>query len=167
MAAGAAAPAGRDRGVSAISGCPSRDPRAGCGQGSPSRGPTSLCRRGRERGGAAPAPAPGRAGGGRLSRGHGGFARECVLVEPGWGPLRHERDGAGVRKAVSQAAPASWNPQRPSVSPEGAVDPGRGRGQALGCATPLLRGDVYQRQLPLVPPPRQASGQRRVFSVSW
>ena len=49
----------------------------------------------------------------------------CAL---GWREVSDERDGAGVLKAVSQAAYPPWNPQRLSVFRDGALDPGPGKG---------------------------------------
>lgn len=60
-----------------------------------------------------------------------------------------------MRQAVAEAEFPSWNPKRPSLSPEGAADPvlGRGAGYDLGCALPLLGGDVC----PAAAPPRSAT----------
>lgn len=90
--------------VSAVSGCSSRDPCAGCGQGFPSRGLTSLCRHGRERGGAAPAPARGALAEG-ASRGAGAASpgSVCAWVEGGFGRAGW---GGGAQGSFPSRVPA-------------------------------------------------------------
>lgn len=128
------------------------------------RGQTSLCRRGQERGGAAPALGSGRAGGGRLSGGQG----VCVCARRG--ALWNDRAGAGCARQLPKLnSPPEILRDRHFPRREPRIWYwGGGQGCDWGCALPLRGGDVYPAAaLPLVPLPRQASGQRRVFSGSW